>query len=293
MEQAIWNDYEQHLKRRGIADSTILNHKRWVKRFLEDVESATSALNNIALVNVDEFCKKWLTPVPRRSKQAVVAALRSFLRFLFLKQIIADDLSVHVIGARLYREENLPKGLPRSEISRVLRHIDKGKKNGHRDYAILMLFAEYGIRLSEVLELKANDIDWEHDKIRFYRPKSKDYLDLPLLPSVGNALFDYIRKERPRIKVPTLFVFPQAEKKAALQRIVKKHIKKAGITLPHRMGSKVFRHSLAMEMVRQNIPFKLITDSMGHRDCASTYIYAKTDIERLREAALPLPGGVL
>lgn len=293
MEQTIWNDYEQHLKRRGIADSTILNHKRWVKRFLDNIDGAALALNDITIRDVDAFCNEWLAPVPRRSKQIVVATLRSFLRFLFLKQIIADDLSVHVIGVRLYREENLPKGLPRSEISRVLKLIDKDKKNGYRDYAILMLFAEYGIRLSEVLELKVNDIDWEHDKIRFYRPKSKDYLELPLLPSVGNALFDYIRKERSCMKTSALFVFPQAEKKAALQRIVKKHIKKAGITLQPRNASKVFRHSLAMEMVRQNVPFKLITDSMGHRDCASTYIYAKTDIERLREAALPVPGGVL
>jgi hypothetical protein len=47
-----------------------------------------------------------------------------------------------------------------------------------------------------------------------------------------------------------------------------------------------------MEMVRQDIPFKEIADVLGHRHLASTYVYAKSDVERLRLAALPAVGGV-
>ena len=65
-----------------------------------------------------------------------------------------------------------------------------------RDRAILMLFAIYGLRESEVAKLRLDDIDWEHDQLRIPRAKRREPQVYPLLPSVGRALTDYLLSVR-------------------------------------------------------------------------------------------------
>lgn len=204
--------------------------------------------------------------------------------------MVERDLSSLVISVRIYRNEFLPKGLKRSEIIRVLGQVDRRAEHGMRDYAIMILLATYGLRVSEILSLKLADFDWGHDAIRFYRPKTRDHLDLPLLAEAGNAVIDYLRHERPRVAAPELFVFPQKEKTAKVMSIARKYFQRAGIEVTGNV-TRTFRHSLAMEMVSRDVPFKVISDALGHRNGDSTYVYAKTDVTKLREAALCPPGG--
>jgi site-specific recombinase XerD len=148
--------------------------------------------------------------------------------------------------------------------------------------------AVYGLRVSEVLGLSLDALDWEHDKIRVARSKSKDHLDLPLLPEVGNAILDYLQRGRPNSESKALFII----KTCQVQTIVRKYFRQLKLE-PHGHATSLFRHSLAMEMVSQGIPLKNIADVLGHRHLASTYVYAKSDVEGLRAAALPAVGGAL
>jgi len=290
MEQEILAGYREYLRRRGLADSTVRSHLRWVSRFLDFRHASGMDGNEIEMSEIDGFLGVWLPSLSRRSRSIPVAMMRRFLRFLYREGITDRNLADLVIGVRIYRNECLPKGLKRSEVIKVLNQVDRESEHGLRDYAIMILFATYGIRASEILCLKLADFDWENDAIRFYRPKTRDHLDLPLLAEAGNAVIDYIRRERPRVTSPELFVFPQKEKLAKVIAIARRYFKKAGIEVSGNV-TKVFRHSLAMEMVSQSVPFKLISDALGHQNNESTYVYAKTDIAKLREAALCPPGG--
>jgi len=157
-----------------------------------------------------------------------------------------------------------------STIRKRAAQVDRGERNARRDYAMIMLMGVYGLRVSEVLTLRLDLVDWEHDKIRFHRPKTKDCLDLPLLPEVGNAVIEYLQMERPAVTVPELFVLTQKHKDRVVQAMVKRYMKKAGIE-PFRHVTSLFRHSLAMEMVKQSVSVKTIADTLGHRRLETTF----------------------
>jgi site-specific recombinase XerD len=281
--------YVEGLRQAGLSESTIRNHLCWVSRFVNECGNGET-LRALRIADVDAFLARWLPSLSRRTRGAPVSVLRRFLAFLRRQDIIGTDLASQVIGVRAYRDESLPHGIERHEIKRVLAGIDRSGAHGVRDYAILLLMAVYGLRASEVLGLSTGSLDWEHDMLRVERPKTRDRLDLPLLPEVGNALLDYLRRMRRSADTGPIFVFPQKNKTAAVAWIVKRHLRRAGIGVDGRITS-LFRHSLAMEMVKQGVSLKDIGDALGHRHPASTYVYAKSDIERLRLASLSCPEG--
>lgn len=283
--------YLATMRRRGRAERTIESHRLWLTRFLQNRQPEREENVEIRIEEVDVFLTIWLPSLARRTRHSPLAALRGFFRFLFQEGLAQTDLSVQIMGLRIYRNEFLPQGLNRDEIKRVLEKIDRNSPHGIRDYAIILLMATYGLRVSEVVALTLESVDWEHDRILVTRPKSRDELDLPLLSEVGNAIVDYLRKERPSGQSDALFVLPQRGKTHAVMGIVRKYLRKAGLKRQGHVTS-LFRHSLAMEMVGQGIAFKEISDVLGHRHLASTYVYAKSDVERLRLAALPAAGGV-
>jgi len=289
MEDDIVDVYVQELRQAGLSESAIRNHRCWVSRFVNECGEG-AALDTLRIAEVDAFLARWLPSLSRKTRHLPVSALRKFLAFLHRRDIIEADLASQVIGVRAYRDESLPHGIDRCEIKRVLAQVDRSGPNGTRDYAILLLMAVYGLRASEVLGLTTRSLDWEHDILRVERPKTRDRLDLPLLPEVGNALLDYLRRMRRPADTGPIFEFPQKNKTQAIAWIVKRHLHKAGIDLNGRITS-LFRHSLAMEMVQQGVPLKEIGDALGHRHLASTYVYAKSDVERLRLAALSCPEG--
>jgi integrase/recombinase XerD len=288
MEKSILEQYVEHLKCRGFREGSIQHHRLWASRFVDAVGDEQCFLGRLRIEQADAFLSAWLPSLARWTRLLPIAVLRSFLRFLFQRGLVETDLAPMLMNVRLYRSESLPRGIERSQVARVLEQVDRDKSNGARDYAILSLFASYGLRASEILALQVRSVDWTHDLIRVVRPKTCDSLDLPLSPLVGNALLDYLQREWPG-DTDELFVFPQRYKGAALRNMVKKYLAKAEVK-KHGIATSLFRHSLAMELVKQEVPVKSIADVLGHRHLASTYVYAKSDIERLRRAALPLAG---
>ncbi len=83
MEQEILAGYGEHLRRRGLADSTVRSHLRWVSRFLDFRHASGMDGNKIEMSEVDGFLGLWLPSLSRRSRSIPVAVMRGFLRFLY------------------------------------------------------------------------------------------------------------------------------------------------------------------------------------------------------------------
>ena len=117
-----------------------------------------------------------------------------------------------------------------------------------RDRAILMLLATYGLRRCEVARLRLEDIDWEQDLLRVPRAKGAGRQTYPLLPSVGNAILNYLQTIRPPSNARTLFLTfttpPRPVKPYTLYKIVAARLTALGVQLPHR-GPHCLRHYLA------------------------------------------------
>lgn len=158
---------------------------------------------------------------------------------------------------------------------------------------MLLLLACYGLGSSEVASLRLDDIDWTAKILRVRRPKTGVPIELPLLPAVARAIAEYLRRGRPaHSKAREVFLsigMPhRATTGGALRHQVRKHARRAGVGADFR-GSHVFRHSHATRQIDLGARPKIVSDILGHRRPASTSVYVRVALRRLRTLALPVP----
>lgn len=163
-----------------------------------------------------------------------------------------------------------------------------------RDRAIGMLLYFTGIRSGDIVDLRFNDIDWQNDTIFRRQGKTGNILELPLIAAVGNALFDYISKERPKIDDDHIFLWstpPYAELGSdAVWQICEKIYASAGVrrNSGERRGSHIFRHHLATHLAGKGFAQPVISSTLGHSEPQSLSYYLSADIVHLRELALSI-----
>ena len=158
--------------------------------------------------------------------------------------------------------------------------------------AIGTIFFYNGMRSSDVANLKLDSIDLKRQLISFTQVKTGVPTKLPLLPVVGNAIYDYCTMERPDSDSPFLFLGDQAPyhplTSKAMGWIVSKIMDRANIRKnkgDHR-GTHIFRHRAATVMAENNIPAPVISATLGHTSPKALDAYLSADIVHLRECAI-------
>jgi integrase len=188
----------------------------------------------------------------------------------------------------------IPKSLPSGTVQRILAQHDRTTPIGRRNYAILLLLARLGLRAGEVVALNLEDLDWDTGLIRFRR-KGGRWTQLPLPGDVGGAIVAYLRSDRPRCSSRRVFLRHRAPVRGfahtiTVSSIVRRALIGAGIDFG-RTGAHLFRHTLAVDLLRNGASLDEIGDVLGHRSPNTTALYAKVDVDSLRTIALPWPGG--
>jgi integrase/recombinase XerD len=229
---------------------------------------------------------------PRRSAKLMVTALRSLLGYLHVEGLIARPLAQVVPSVAFWRLQGLPRGLDADQVGALLGSCDRGTAAGRRDLAILLMLARLGMRRGEVAALALESIDWRAGEL-LVRGKGNRVERLPLPVDVGDALADYLRHGRSAdAEGRSLFVRVKAPHRAmtphGVTQVVVSASRRAGLgdITAHRL-----RHTAASELLRQGAPLREIGQLLRHRSELTTAIYAKVDRDRLRELALPWPGG--
>lgn len=286
--------YEQYLRReRAVARSTIAAYRSFVRAFVVE-RLADGAMRPDALRagEVREFLLARVRRMAPRRAQAMATALRSFLRFLFLRAETDVDLSRAVPMVRQWRFSGVPRYVPAADVERLLRACDRSSATGRRDHAILLLLARLGLRAGEVLALDLEDVRWREAEI-VVRGKGRVRDRLPLLADVGAALALYLKKDRPAGASRRVFVCRKAPHRgfshpSSVSTIVARAFARTGLA-PAMRGAHTLRHSLATAMVRRGASLAEIGEVLRHRSPATTEIYAKLDFGALRDVALPWP----
>lgn len=223
----------------------------------------------------------------------IVSGVRSFLRFLLLRGILQRDLSHVLPVVRVPCDATVPSVWDPELVIRLLKVVDRSSPKGKRDYAILLLACRLGLRVGDIRTLTLDDLKWETATVDITQSKTLEPLCLPLTEEVGEALIDYLRLARPQSDCREVFLtltppFQPFCETDNLHRIVQFWKDLAGIRFrtPQRHGLHSLRHTLATQLLREQTPFHVISEILGHATTASTLIYAKTDVETLRTAAL-------
>lgn len=293
--QRLVETYRAHLDHvRGLAESTLTHHASTVSEFLVSLryDADAGVLRRLAPRHIERFLKIVGPRVSRESLQHIVAHLRSFLRFLVERGVIAAGLDTTIDTPRVYRGERLPRSLPWKTVQSFLAAIDRSTPMGRRDYAMFLLVTTYGLRTSEVAALRLDDIEWRAGRLRIPRPKTKTPIVLPLTKEVGAALIEYLQRDRPELPHRELFLRVRAPSgpiaPTAVTEAFQAWTRRAGLAIPHQ-GPHCLRHSLAVHLLREGTSLKAIGDLLGHRSIESTCVYLRLHVGDLRDAALEVP----
>lgn len=171
---------------------------------------------------------------------------------------------------------------------------DGGDGISLRDRAMVTLLLHTGLRSCDVCGLRLGEIDWELEEIRIEQRKTGAPLSLPLTPTIGNAIFDYLDAERPDTGDDHVFlaVFrPHGPiGHGALYRAVGGVLDAAGVRVGdgRRRGTHIFRHNAATTMVAAGVQPAVAGAVLGHRDPGSIATYLHADVAHLRGCALDL-----
>lgn len=290
-------EFERYLLReRGLAAASIRLYGEAVGRFLESLfGDAEVQLGRLTATDIVRFVQAEASRL-RHSKRAkvMISALRSFLQYGRYRGDITADLHACVPTVANWSMSAIPRTISPSQVQSLLGRCDRGSATGRRDYAILLLLARLGLRASEVVDLKLEDLDWDEGAVTIRGPAQRcDRLPLPA--DVGAALVEYLRDGRPVCAARNVFIRSRAPRRAllgpsAVSCVVCRALRRAGIDSPVK-GAHLLRHSLATQMLGAGASLGEIAEILRHRNPQTTTIYAKVDLVALHALALPWPGG--
>lgn len=291
----ILNDYGKHLAVGEYSSRTIEGYLKNVVGFIQFLEESE-------YLCIDEWTAeimfKYIETLSEFKKATIkhkTGSLRLFLRYLYLENMIKEDLSQYIGTIRGTYHQKLPSFWTKNEVNQLLAAIDQNNPNEKRDYAMILLVARLGLRSSDVKKLKFENLHWKENQMVIIQSKTGEPLTLPLLRDVGWAIIDYVQNARPKVDNPHIFLrhlppYAELSERNHLYKTIEKYMTRAKlpISAKRRNGMHSLRHSLATTLMEENIPLSSISDILGHTSVDSTSIYLNVDINRLRDCALDI-----
>lgn len=250
-------------------------------------------VHNIRQHHIITFIKS-LDPLKKSLIHDTLMDLRGFFKFLFETGIIPTNIATFIPKDNYQKQAKLPSYYTEEEIEKLLKSVDRGNIVGKRDYAILVLAAYLGLRVSDIARLQFENLYWDQNTIILKQYKTGKNIYLPLLPVVGNALLDYIQYGRPKsdeqyifllVISPFLPVRPQT-----IAGMINRRFSYAGFKSTNRRhGGHALRHSLVKELLNNRQSLPVISEVLGHKNTTSTRHYIRIDTESLSQCALEVP----
>ena len=289
------NPYLRYLRsERELSPATIAYQQRQLDSFLDRLgqKAVRQRLKRLKAQKIEGLLKEHFQS-STANPASLSGVLRHFFHYCAERRYTQTDFAGLVPTVRRYHQAALPKGMEDSALAKMLQAVNRETPFGARDYAILMLMMAYGVRGISVAQLLLEDLDWPHSRIRIRAQKGGKEVVVPLLEAVGEALIQYLRHRPEATPFREVFLGLKAPFRPlsglAISQVVQQHMKKSGIKTTH-SGARTLRHSWALRALAHNSAIKSIADVLGHRYIDTTFIYAKADLNALREVALPWPG---
>jgi site-specific recombinase XerD len=248
----------------------------WVKKNRVDFDVPT----RFSRADIEGFMQylaaQRMTGVTRVRK---LAAIRKFFAFMEENSILAANPARTVKGAR--REEKEPSILYKEQYKALLYEAS----DNIRDYAIIQTFLQTGIRLSELTNLRVDDVDVEHRILTVRQGKGKKDRQIPLVDDVVKALRNYLRYRNTQLIVDDEILFLAKNgtslNVSTVKYTVAKYVEKAGIR--RKVSVHTLRHTFGAHKADKNMSLATLQELMGHKKKETTLKYihlAKTNLRQ-------------
>lgn len=283
-------DFVSFLKiEKGLAENSIFAYQNDVDKLKDFAEANGLEIHQIELSHLNTFIKElYDLGLSARTQSRILSGIKQFFRFLLLEGILDKDPSELLEMPRIGKK--LPEVLTIEEVDFLLAAIDLSKPEGHRNKAILETLYSCGLRVSELVNLKYEDIFFDEGFIRVIGKGSKQRL-VPVSYSVAKEIELYEAATRNHMHIQPgnkSFVFLN-RRGAKLTRvmiftIIKNLVEIAGIR--KNVSPHTFRHSFATHLLEGGANLRAIQEMLGHESITTTEIYTHLDQRFLKEAII-------
>lgn len=271
---------------RGLSKNTINSYKRDLKGYIGFLK-----LQNITDINyiTRTVIVSYLILMQKKGKASAsisraCAAIKSFHHFLVVDRLAEKDPTINLDTPKL--EHRLPRVLTLNEVEQLLNQPDVSNVWGMRDKTMLELLYATGIRVSELVFIKVEDINIEMGYLRCFGKGAKERI-VPIGSVAIKYLKKYIDEVRPKLlkrqDEKILFLNRQGKglTRQGFWKIIRKYAQKAGITkniTPHTL-----RHSFATHLLENGADLRSVQEMLGHADISTTQIYTHITKSRIKE----------
>ena len=261
---------------RGLSANTIISYRYDLLKYYEFIVIK----NRLPLKDVDREAISQYYHYLNQIKLAVnsifrnLVALKMFYRFLFTEGYIKNDLTRFIEFPRL--KKKLPETLNIKELNRLLAEKNFIGILGKRDQAIIELFYATGMRVTELISLKRNDINLDHQLLKCTGKGNKERW-IPFNDRSHRVLVDYLQYIRPKLikkeDSNKLFLNNHGRPitRQAIFYIIKNYASKSGLkknVTPHTL-----RHTLATHLIENGADLRTVQEMLGHSDISTTQMY--------------------
>ncbi len=255
---------------------TLLNYKL-------DVEEFQRLSQEIAIDKVDyPLLRRYLMELKTkqhkpRTLARKISTLRSFFKFLQREKIIQNNPALLLTTPKL--DKKLPKFLSEEEMVRFIESPSLRKKAGKRDRALLEALYSTGIRVSELVGLNVDSVDFIGNVVKVLGKGKKERL-VPIGDKALDAIKDYL--ESRKHKTTAIFLNQNGKRltSRSINNIVDKYIQ-AG-SLKFHISPHVLRHSFAPHLLNRGADLRYVQELLGHANLSTTQIYTHVTTERLK-----------
>ena len=226
-----------------------------------------------------------------KTRNARLAAIRSFFGYISVLVPERADLIQRVLAIPQKRfDRNLIDFLTRTEIEALLKAPDRATRIGRRDHALMLFAVQTGLRVSEIIGLRIEQITWGKNPFLRCHGKGRKERCVPLTRQTVKVLQAWLTE---RDGAPSDVLFPSIRggglSRDAVERLVTKHAAKAGnrcrSLTEKRVTPHVLRHTTAVQLLQGGVDIAVIALWLGHESIETTQIYLDADLE-IKEKAL-------
>lgn len=279
----IVEDFKKYiLLERRLSQNTLEAYVRDIEGYLKYLESRKIKFDEATYNDVLGYLIKLKETHSPRSVARAASSIKAFYKFLVLTEKTKNDPTLLIESPKI--PASLPRFLSYQEIAKILEGCTGNDPLTIRDRALLEFAYATGGRVSEIIGLKMNQIDWQEKFVLFFG-KGKKERWVPFGDVAAGWLKKYIEQARPKlIRQPTDFVFltrlGAPLSRMDYWRILKKWADKAGIKKIH---PHVLRHSFATHLLQRGADLRTVQELLGHASITTTQIYTHLTRENLKE----------
>ena len=276
----------ENCKENGNAEKSIIRKEVACRKFfIRLAENGCRCMEDISAEKVQ-------AATLAETAESAYCFVREMLSFLAAKGILKADFSTLV--PKIHRSIKLPTTYSRDELERVEDAVNTETDMGKRDAAIILLSTRLGIRAGDIAGMRFENIDFDDNKLFFTQEKTKNPIELVLLPEIRNALTDYIENGRPESNSDYVFLSVRNPHRVIdrtlVHHIITQHLDKAGVDYTGKKhGPHSFRSSLVTAMVNNGMSYDAARKVLGHESPESIKHYVALDVESLRRCAIDVP----